>query len=81
MKVELERQYVVYPKYEGYRYLVRPNPDAPDCGVDVSYQEWSKEHQGWSDVGLLVLTLNVEELPTLIQALQAIHKDLTETEE
>lgn len=81
MEVELEKHYVIYPKYAGYRYLVRPNPDAPDCGVDVSYQEWNKEQQSWSNVGLLVLTLNVGELPTLIKAFQAIHKDLTTKED
>ena len=30
-----------------YRWLTKPNPDAPDCGVMVEYQEWEPNDRYW----------------------------------
>ena len=30
-----------------YRWLTKPNPDAPDCGIMVEYQEWEPNDRYW----------------------------------
>jgi len=48
---------------DGYQWMVRPNPDAPDAGVEVQYQEFEQESRQWKDKGsALVIGVHGAEL-------------------
>ena len=45
---ELDMLFHVYDEYGGcYRWVVAPNPDAPNDGAIIKYQEFNKDSGQW----------------------------------
>ncbi len=45
----------VYDEFrDAERWLVKPNPDAPDLGVCIQYQEWDEEHHQYLNKGRVI---------------------------